>query len=284
MGKSVSLFCCPDKFRNWKIADITIYYQNEDKKNQEATMTFENKSQLESYISKKNYPKELHDELLQSMEQVRECINGGADNSAVAIAETIEEEQEIRTKYSLNEFQPETDENIEYNGVLWNKKVFVFDDAGDGIVLYTCQAGAKKSTEFPRSDNGITTPDYIGNFATCADSYQEDENGESKAKFNKSTRFMTRAIAETFPDELKFLIWEIIDEDVNEYSDTDYLQVFTFEKIGQNLITVKREQEEPPRTTVVYIDYKPEYQSILDRKIFVIDDTDHSTMLYAEEY
>lgn len=262
MGKSVSLFCCPDEFQNWKIADITIYYQNEDKKNQEATMTFENKSQLESYISKRNYPKELHDELLQSMEQVRECINGGADNSAVAIAETIEEEQEIKIKYSLNEFQPETDENIEYDGVIWNKKIFIFDDAGDGIVLYTCQAGAKKSTEFPRSDNGITTPDYIGNFATCADSCQEEENGEPKAKFNKSTRFMTRAIAETFPDELKILIWEIIDEDVNEYSDTDYLQVFTFEKIGQNLITVKREQEEPPRTTVVYTDYKPKYQSM----------------------
>ena len=64
-------------------------------------MTFENKSQLESYISKRNYPKELHDELLQSMEQVRECINGGADNSTVAIVETIEEEQEIRTKYNL---------------------------------------------------------------------------------------------------------------------------------------------------------------------------------------
>ena len=284
MGKSVSLFCCPDEFQNWEIADINIYYQNEDKKNQEATMTFENKSQLESYISKRNYPKDLQDELLQSMEQVRECINGGADNSAVAIAETIEEEQEIKIKYSLNEFQPETDENIEYDGVLWNKKVFVFDDAGDGIVLYTCQAGANKSTEFPRSDNGITTPDYIGNFATCADSCQEEENGEPKAKFNKSTRFMTRAIAETFPDKLKILIWGIIDEDVKEYSDTDYLQVFTFEKIGQNLFTVKREQEEPPRTTVVYTDYKPEYQSILDRKIFVIDDTDQSTMLYAEEY
>ena len=69
MGKSVSLFCCPDEFQNWEIADINIYYQNEDKKNQEATMTFENKSQLESYISKRNYPKDLQDELLQSMEQ-----------------------------------------------------------------------------------------------------------------------------------------------------------------------------------------------------------------------
>ena len=284
MGKSVSLFCCPDEFQNWKIADITIYYQNEDKKNQEATMTFENKSQLQTYLSTRNYPKELHDELLQSMEQVRECINGGAYYSALAIAETIEEEQEITAKYNLNDFCPEINENIGYDEVIWNKKIFIFDDAGDGIILYTCQAGAKKSTEFPRSDNSITTPDNIGNFAACADSCQEEENGEPKAKFNKSTRFMTRAIAETFPDELKILIWEIIDEDVNEYSDTDYLQVFTFEKIGQNLITVKREQEEPPRTTVVYIDYKSEYQSILDRKIFVIDDTDHSTMLYAEEY
>lgn len=30
MGKSVSLFCCPDEFQNWEIADINIYYQNED--------------------------------------------------------------------------------------------------------------------------------------------------------------------------------------------------------------------------------------------------------------
>ena len=247
-------------------------------------MTFENKSQLENYITQRNYPKKLQDDLLKSMEQVRECIDGGADNSAVAIAETIEEEQEIRTKYSLNEFQPETDENIEYNGVLWNKKVFVFDDAGDGIVLYTCQAGAKKSTEFPRSDNGITTPDYIGNFATCADSCQEEENDEPKAKFNKSTRFMTKAIADTLPDELKVLIWEIIDDEVKEYSDTDYLQVFTFKKLRQELMSIKRVQEEPPRTTVVYTAYKDEYRNILDKKIYVIDDTDHSTMLYANEY
>ena len=284
MGKTVSLFCCPDIFKTWKIENITVYYQNEDKKNQEATMTFENKSKLQTYLSTRNYPKKLYDEMLQSMEKVRECINGGADNSAVAIAETIEEEQEIRAKYNLNEFHPEADENIEYDGVIWNKKIFVFDDAGDGVILYTLQREAENNPEFQRSDEGITTPDGIENIATCAVSCCERENDESNVKFNKSTRFMTRAIAETFPDELKILIWEIIDEDVNEYSDTDYLQVFTFEKIGQNLITVKREQEEPPRTTVVYIDYKPEYQSILDRKIFVIDDTDHSTMLYAEEY
>lgn len=247
-------------------------------------MTFENKSQLENYISKRNYPKELQDELLQSMEQVRECINGGADNSAVAIAETIKEEQEIRTKYSLNEFQPETDENIEYDEVIWNKKIFVFDDAGDGIILYTCQAGTENSPKFHRSDEGITTPDKTENVVTCTVSCREEENGKAKAKFNKSTRFMTRAIADTLPDELKVLIWEIIDDEVKEYSDTDYLQVFTFEKLRQELISIKRVQEEPPRTTVVYTAYKDEYRNILDKKIYVIDDTDHSTMLYANEY
>lgn len=119
-------------------------------------MTFENKSQLESYISKRNYPKELQDELLQSMEQVRECINGGADNSAVAIAETIEEEQEITAKYNLNDFCPEINENIGYDGVIWNKKIFIFDDAGDGIILFTLSNADNKDSEFQRSEQGIT--------------------------------------------------------------------------------------------------------------------------------
>ncbi len=247
-------------------------------------MTFENQYELENYLSTRNYPKELHYEMFKAMEKVRECINGGANNSAVAIAETIEEEQEITTKYNLKEFQPEEDKNIDFGGAIWNKKIFVFDDAGDGVILYTLQREAENNPEFQRSDEGITKPDEIENVATCAGSCCERENDEANIKFNKATRLMTRAIAETLPDELKILIWEIIDEDINEYNDTDYLQVFTFEKLGQGLIAVKREQEKPPKLTVVYIDYKPEYQSLLDKKIFVIDDIDHSTMLYADEY
>ena len=247
-------------------------------------MTFENKSQLENYITQRNYPKKLQDDLLKSMEQVRECINGGADNSAVAIVETIEEENEITIKYNLKEFQPEDDEDIDYNGVIWNKKIFVFDNAGDGIILYTRRTEAENSPKFQRSDEGITTPDKTENVVTCAVSCRDEENDKAKAKFNKSTRFMTRAIADTLPDELKVLIWEIIDDEVKEYSDTDYLQVFTFEKLRQDLMSIKRVQEEPPRTTVVYTAYKDEYRNILDKKIYVIEDTDHSTMLYANEY
>ena len=33
-----------------------------------------------------------------------------------------------------------------------------------------------------------------------------------------------------------------------------------------------------------YNNYKQEYEEILNKKIFVIDDGDHSTMLFAKEY
>ena len=93
------LFFCP---QIWKIQNIKIYYQYEDKKNQEAKMTFENQYELKNYLSTRNYPKELRYEMFKAMGKVRKCINGGANNSAVAIAETIEEEQEIITKYNKN--------------------------------------------------------------------------------------------------------------------------------------------------------------------------------------
>lgn len=248
-------------------------------------MTFENKSQLQTYLSKRNYPKKLHDEMLQSMEKIRECINGGAYYSALAIAETIEEEQEITAKYNLNDFCPEINENIEYNEVIWNKKIFIFDDAGDGIILFTLSNADNKDTEFQRSGQGIidTKPDRnIGNCPACC--HENKPTEKITAMFEQSNRYMTKNIADTLPDELKMLIWKIIDDELNSSDDTDYLQVFTFKKVGESILAVTREQEQPPKTTVVYIEYKAEYQSILDRKIFVIDDTDHSTMLYAEEY
>lgn len=248
-------------------------------------MTFENKSQLQTYLSTRNYPKKLHDEMLQSMEKIRECINGGAYYSALAIAETIEEEQEITAKYNLNDFCPEINENIGYDGVIWNKKIFIFDDAGDGIILFTLSNADNKDTEFQRSEQGITDTKPDRNIENCPACCPENKPTEkTTAMFEQSNRYMTKNIADTLHDELKMLIWKIIDDELNSSDDTDYLQVFTFKKVGESILAVTREQEQPPKTTVVYIEYKPEYQSILDRKIFVIDDTDHSTMLYAEEY
>ena len=89
-------------------------------------------------------------------------------------------------------------------------------------------------------------------------------------------RLVTRAICEQIPFELQVYIWHCID--VLEV-DQDYLQVFRlFNKDGKQMMI--HEQEIPP--------YKKEYPLVgygaFDAKIFVINDDDHATMLFAEEY
>ncbi len=94
--------------------------------------------------------------------------------------------------------------------------------------------------------------------------------------FNNS-HYVTRGIDAEIPLALQLVLWKMIDE--MEVAQKDYLQVFTLstENGEQKII---HEQEQP--------DYRKEYVFSTDRlvnaKIFVIDDGDHSTMLLAEEY
>ncbi len=93
----------------------------------------------------------------------------------------------------------------------------------------------------------------------------------------KNARYATRGINAEIPLALQLILWKMIDE--MEVAQKDYLQVFTLstENGEQKII---HEQEQP--------DYRKEYVFSTDRlvnaKIFVIDDGDHSTMLLAEEY
>ena len=47
---------------------------------------------------------------------------------------------------------------------------------------------------------------------------------------------------------------------------------------------MRQTQENPNFDITHYTNYKKEYEEILNEKIFVIDDGDHSTMLFAKEY
>ena len=81
---------------------------------------------------------------------------------------------------------------------------------------------------------------------------------------------------EKIPVSLQFLMWELIQA---LPVDKDYLQVFSLsEKDGKQIII--HTQEEP--------EYKKEYVLNLSEttrgKVFVIDDTTHSTMLMNYEY
>ena len=92
-------------------------------------------------------------------------------------------------------------------------------------------------------------------------------------------RFVTCGIADELSPELQAFLWKLIKEmDVTEQ---DYLQVFDLSGCGDEQIIV-HEQEQPP--------YRQEHRIRLNDvpfyigKIFVIDDTDHSTMMKASEY
>lgn len=103
--------------------------------------------------------------------------------------------------------------------------------------------------------------------------------------FEANNRYITCGIDERLPQELQRLIWTSVDMRVLLANEKiDYLQVFTFKKIDDEILALHHEQEQPPLLNVHYTNYRPDYEEILHEKIFVIDDGDHSTMLFAYEY
>ena len=103
--------------------------------------------------------------------------------------------------------------------------------------------------------------------------------------FEREKRYVTGGIDQRVPQELQCLIWTSVDMRVLLANEKiDYLQVFTFKKIDEEILSLHHEQEQPPILNVHYTNYRPEYEEIINEKIYVIDDGDHSTMLFAYEY
>ena len=90
-------------------------------------------------------------------------------------------------------------------------------------------------------------------------------------------KYLTRGVQDTIPVWLIRLMWFMVS--AMEVKQQSYLQVFRLQKTaaGQR---ITHSQEQPP--------YRQELDvpcsDAVDAKIFVIDDTTHSTMLLAEEY
>lgn len=92
----------------------------------------------------------------------------------------------------------------------------------------------------------------------------------------QNKRFLTKGVQAEIPIELQLFLWNCID---NLPEERDYFQVFALKEIdGKQHIHHFSEQPE----------YSKEYQISTEKpitaKVYVIDDTDHSTMLLAEEY
>ena len=92
----------------------------------------------------------------------------------------------------------------------------------------------------------------------------------------QNKRFLTRGVQAELPVELQLFLWNCIDQLPEE---RDYFQVFKLDVANGNQ-HIHPFSEQP--------EYSKEYMMDLDnpvnQKVYVIDDTDHSTMLLAEEY
>lgn len=103
--------------------------------------------------------------------------------------------------------------------------------------------------------------------------------------FNPENRYVTCGINDELPREMQLMLWLAIDS-VRIMTDEklDYLQIFTFKKISDEILEVRHEQEHPARVWVHHTGYKDSYRNFIGEKVYVIDDGDHSTMLFAHEY
>lgn len=102
--------------------------------------------------------------------------------------------------------------------------------------------------------------------------------------FEPTSRYVTCGINENLPDEIQMMLWLSIDSlRITDNDKLDYLQVFSFRRLGDTF-EITHKQEEPDMVHTHHTKYKDEYENLLSEKVFVIDDGDHSTMLFAYEY
>lgn len=102
----------------------------------------------------------------------------------------------------------------------------------------------------------------------------------------QENRYITRGVNEQVPKEMQLRCWQFIAEKVKQANvQLDYLQIFEFDRDDQRgTITIIHRQEEP-----FYIDHHEcrisnNLANFQIKKLWVIDDQTHQTMLLPEEY
>lgn len=89
-------------------------------------------------------------------------------------------------------------------------------------------------------------------------------------------RYLTCGVDSSIPLELQLFIWECVD---CMPAPKDWLQVFELKPVGI-LQSITHRAEEP----VYKMEYVIPMENPIAEKVYIIDDSDHSTMLLASEY
>jgi len=100
-------------------------------------------------------------------------------------------------------------------------------------------------------------------------------------------RYVTSGINAEMPITYQIILWNTIDSLRDAGQEMDYLQVFEFSTMedanGKVLQNIRHFQEVPFYEKKYSLPIKTKEEGI-DEKVYVIDDGDHATMLFASEY
>lgn len=98
------------------------------------------------------------------------------------------------------------------------------------------------------------------------------------------TKFLTKGIREGLPEVLINYLWMLIEKlKTDKYLAMDYLQVFEIKpmnKYGKSNLSINHIQEVPPYKKIHLLENDVEVEG----RVYVIDDIDRVTMLWAHEY
>jgi len=101
--------------------------------------------------------------------------------------------------------------------------------------------------------------------------------------FQTDQRYLTRGIHVNVPLEIQIVLWRMIDERLKQVSTMDTFQIFKF-NIERNQLIIRHIQEQPEHTNTHRLINKQSFKALDGKTIYIIDDTTHATMLFAEEY
>ncbi len=106
-------------------------------------------------------------------------------------------------------------------------------------------------------------------------------------KFDKD-KYVTRGVESVVHPVLQHLLWMCVMVQVAKGMKCDYLQVFdNFKREiidGEDLLVFTHFQEVPKRKEIHKTPFHMEYADVIGKKLYIIDDISHSTMLLCNEY
>lgn len=97
---------------------------------------------------------------------------------------------------------------------------------------------------------------------------------------SEKSKYETKGINERLCVDYRIIMWNLI-EKLSKEVELDYLQVFEFTIEDDKVQKIKHSQEVPEYEKTYIV---PMVEDGIQGKVYVIDDGEHCTMLWADEY